>query len=139
MQCIDPLPGGKPCVKVRAGIDPDQVASAIAQLNDEASALEKRRDDIARYLEETADRQEQMTSLGGLSARVAGRLGSMTLTEQKELLDLLNVRIEVLDTSKTPAIRITGTVTDTGFGAAGDVGAEAPLSRCSPYWSQVED
>jgi DNA invertase Pin-like site-specific DNA recombinase len=120
---------------IRAGIDPDQVASAIAQLNDEASALEKRRDDIARYLDETADRQEQMTSLGGLSARVAGRLDSMSLDEQKELLDLLNVRIEVLDTSKTPAIRITGTVTAIGC----DLATEERLSRCSPYWSQVED
>ena len=79
-----------------------------------------------------ADRQEQMTSLGGLAARVAGRLDSFTQIEWKELLELLNVRIEVLDASKAPAIRITGTVTDTGFGTARDVGTDTRLSRCSP-------
>ncbi len=124
---------------IKAGTDMAIFEAAMNQLNGELEALEKRRDDIARYLSETADRQEAMTSIGGLAARVAGRLDSFSLTEWKELLELLNVRIEVLDASKAPAIRITGTVTDTGFGTARDPGTDTALSRCSPYWSQVED
>jgi hypothetical protein len=38
----------------------------------------------------------------------------MTLAEQREVLDLLNVRVEVLDNTKSPALRITGTVADFG-------------------------
>ena len=56
-----------------------------------------------------------MTSLDGLASRAAGRLGSMTLAEQREVLDLLNVRVEVLDNTKSPALRITGTVADLGL------------------------
>jgi hypothetical protein len=55
------------------------------------------------------------SSLDGLAARAAGRLGSMTLDEQRETLGLLNVRVEVLDNTKAPALRITGTVADLGL------------------------
>ena len=124
---------------IKAGTDMTIFEAAMEQLNGELGALEKRRDDIARYLAETEERQEQMASLGGIAARVAGRLDSMTLEDQKEVLGLLNVRVEVLDNSKAPAIRIAGTVTDIGLCGTRDVAPGAPLSRCSPYWSQVED
>jgi hypothetical protein len=99
---------------IKAGVDPGQVAGAVAQIEAEIAAKDKRRADISRYLAETADRREQMTSLDSLASRAAGRLGSMTLAEQREVLDLLNVRVEVLDNTKSPALRITGTVADFG-------------------------
>lgn len=42
-------------------------------------------------------------------------LETMTLEERKEVLALLDVRVYVLDQSRTPALRITGTVADIGL------------------------
>jgi hypothetical protein len=122
---------------IKSGSDQSIFDAAMEQLNEELAALTKRRDDIARYLAESEQAREQMTSLGGLAGRVSGRLGSMSLDEQREVLDLLDVRIEVLDSTKSPAIRITGTVVDFALGC--DPGTTPSWSRCSPVWSQVED
>lgn len=105
---------GAVATHIRAGTDPAVVAAAMEQLNGDLAALSKRRDSIARYLADSEQVHQQMTSLDSLAARAAGRLRSMSPDEQREVLDLLGVRVEVLDNTKAPAIRITGTVADIG-------------------------
>jgi hypothetical protein len=46
----------------------------------------------------------------------------MTLEERKEVLALLDVKVYVLDQSRTPALRITGTVADIGLSENTDGG-----------------
>jgi site-specific DNA recombinase len=95
---------------IKAGLDPETIASAVAQLEDELSTLRVRRDDIARLLADGKAQTASLDQLGKLAALAAGRLADASLEFQDEVLALLDVRVTVLDASKTPALRIEGTI-----------------------------
>ena len=100
---------------IRAGADPEVLAQAMKLLGEELNTLVTRRDDIARFAEQGEQARQQLGSLDELAGLAAGRLETMTLAERKEVMALLDLRVEVLDKSKTPALRIAGTVADIGL------------------------
>jgi DNA invertase Pin-like site-specific DNA recombinase len=97
---------------IRAGLDADALATAVAQVEDELAALRMRRDAIARWVAEGRQRHD---AIGRLAATAPERLASMSLAEQAETLALLEVRVEVLDATKTPALRVTGVIGSSGI------------------------
>jgi hypothetical protein len=58
----------------------------------------------------TARRTESLDQLGQLAATAAGRLAGADLALQSEVLGLLDVKVTVLDGSRTPALRVTRTL-----------------------------
>ena len=71
------------------------MAGAVAQLEAELAALDRRAADIARWVAEGEQARERVTSLDDLAQRAAGRLDSMTLDERADVLALLDVRVTV--------------------------------------------
>ena len=95
---------------IRAGLDPEDVAAAMEQLKEELAALRRRRDDIARALEDGQARSGSLDEPGKLAALAAGRLAHADLAMQSDVLALLDVRVTVLDRTRTPALRIEGVI-----------------------------
>lgn len=96
----------------RAGLDPQALAAATAQLQEELTALEQRRASIARWLAEGTERQRQIDSLEVLAAQARTRLATTSLPQRAELLALLDIRVTVLDSSKAPALEVSGIVSE---------------------------
>jgi hypothetical protein len=122
---------------IKAGLDPEAVASAMEQLEDELAALRRRRDDIARLLADGQARSNSLDELGKLAATAAGRLAGADLALQAEVLALRDVRVTVLDRTRTPALRITGTICSAeiagqGASAAGNPDGHHPRRGWGP-------
>jgi hypothetical protein len=91
-------------------------------LDAELATLVTRRDDVARFVAEGERVRQQLGTLDALAQRAAGRLDTMSLEERKGVIALLDVRVEVLDKSRRPALRVRGTVADIGLSRNADDG-----------------
>jgi DNA invertase Pin-like site-specific DNA recombinase len=120
---------------IRAGLDPEAVASAVEQLQDELAALRRRRDDISRLLEDEQARTSGLDALGQLAAIASGRLAHAGLEMQAEVLALLDVQVTVLDRARTPALHVTGTICSAGIldpASARNPGGQHPRRGSGP-------
>ena len=91
---------------IRSGLNAELVAGAVAQLEDELTVLDKRADSIRWALAESASARDRVSSLDRLATTAAGRLGSMTLDERRDVLALLEVRVQITE----EGFHVTGTV-----------------------------
>jgi hypothetical protein len=61
-----------------------------------------------------------MDRIARLAQRAAARLASMTGARRGEVIRLLDIRVEPLDGSRTPELRIRGTVCDLALAGGSD-------------------
>jgi hypothetical protein len=100
---------------LRAGIDPDALREATKGLQDEMALLKRRRDDIERYQSDTTAQAGAMDQVAKLAQRAAGRLASMNGAQRAEVIRLLDIEVQPLETGRTPALRIRGIVCDSAL------------------------
>ncbi|MGD0554641.1 MAG: hypothetical protein ABSA93_06630 [Streptosporangiaceae bacterium] len=114
---------------IRAGTSVTTVQGALAQLEDELAALERRGLDISKWIEKGQQTRSRLDSLSDVSRTAAARLDGADLATQREVLDLLAVRVQV--TEDRPAIRlvITGTVASLDAPAQADTTAGKRIKR----------
>jgi DNA invertase Pin-like site-specific DNA recombinase len=99
----------------KAGLEPSEIASAVSDLTEERDALRRHLAMIESWRKESERESERMRRLWELAEQAHRRLPNMTPEEQKEVLDLLDVRVTILEsaTHTTPAkVRIEGIVYD---------------------------
>ena len=99
----------------KAGLEPQEIAEAVADLTGERDALRRHLGMIESWQIESARESERMRRLWALADQAHRRLPQMTPEEQKEILDLLDVRVTILEhgTRTTAAqVRIEGMVYD---------------------------
>jgi site-specific DNA recombinase len=98
---------------VKAGLPANVIQSVTTQLANELDALRRHRKMLESWREESARESQRMRHLWELAEGAHERLPNMTPQEQKEMLDLLDVRVTVLEhaTKETPArVRVEGVV-----------------------------
>lgn len=98
---------------VKAGLPASVIQSVTAQLTNELDALRRHRAMLDSWREESARESQRMRYLWELAEGAHKRLPHMTKEEQKEMLDLLDVRVTVLEhaTKDAPArVRVEGVV-----------------------------
>jgi site-specific DNA recombinase len=100
----------------KAGLEPQEIEEAVAELTRERDALRRHLAMIETWQQESARESERMRNLWSLADEASRRLPEMSLEEQKEVLDLLDVRVTIIEhaTRTTPTrMRIEGIVYDT--------------------------
>ncbi len=98
---------------LRAGVDGDTIARASASLGEELEALRRHRRQIEAWTLDSRNESDRVRQLWELADIAHLRLGSMSEQEKAAVLDLLDVRVRVLDHGKRlipPRISIEGTV-----------------------------
>jgi hypothetical protein len=98
---------------VKAGLPASVIQSMTAQLSEELGALRRHRAMLDSWREESARESQRMRHLWELAEGAHERLPQMTPEEQKEMLNLLEIRVTVLEhaTKNTPTrVRIEGVV-----------------------------
>jgi site-specific DNA recombinase len=100
----------------KAGLEPQEIEEAVTELTRERDALRRHLAMIETWQVESARESERMRRLWALADEAHRRLPQMTPQEQKEVLDLLDVRVTIIEhvTRTAPArVRIEGIVYDT--------------------------
>jgi hypothetical protein len=106
----------------KAGLEPSEIEEAVAELTRERDALRRHRAMIETWRAESARESERMRRLWSLAETAHKRLPRMSAEEQKEILDLLDVRVTILKHAKgspggrmlaPPVVRIEGVVYET--------------------------
>jgi site-specific DNA recombinase len=98
---------------VKAGQSASVIQSVTAQLTSELDALRRHRKMLESWREDSARESQRMRYLWELAEGAHKRLPHMTPQEQKEMLDLLDVRVTVREhaTKETPTrVRVEGVV-----------------------------
>lgn len=98
---------------MKAGLPAGVIRDATSELTQQFEALQKRRAMIEAWKEDSEQQSRRMRKLWELAERAHSRLMDATCIVQKEVLDLLDVRVSILDEhkdSRTRKIRIEGIV-----------------------------
>jgi len=82
---------------LKAGIDADVLAEAVAEIEAEEAAVRAHRDHLAALAEHADAESERVAQLRALAETAHERLGSMDAYERRAVLELLNVRIDVTE------------------------------------------
>ncbi|QNG37417.1 hypothetical protein F1C76_13225 [Geodermatophilaceae bacterium NBWT11] len=124
---------------LRAGVDPAILAAAVAELEREAESLAAYAAQLEAVQASRAAEADRAVTIRRLAVQAAERLPSMGPEQQREVLQLLRVRVTVLDGSATPALAIEGELPggDDPLGAGGDSppgepGGGGPRPRAPP-------
>ena len=99
--------------QAKAGLDPADIEQAVADLTREREALRRHLLMLDTWRDESALESQRMRRLWDLAEGAHKRLPQMTHEEQKQMLDLLDVRVTVLEhaTKDAPTkVRIEGVV-----------------------------
>jgi site-specific DNA recombinase len=108
----------------KAGLEPNEIEEAVTELTGERDALRRHLGMIESWQADSARESERMRALWALADEAHRRLPHMSPEEQKEILDLLDVRVTVLThaTRETPTrVRIEGIVYDALLSEEGEV------------------
>jgi DNA invertase Pin-like site-specific DNA recombinase len=98
---------------LKQGFSQDMIRRAVTQLESELNALRRHRTQLAAWTEQNAAQSERMASLAKLAEGAHKRLDTMSPVERRAVLDLLDVRVDVLDSGgrrRAPKIRIEGQI-----------------------------
>lgn len=80
---------------LKAGVQADVLRAALAGLDDEHRTLAAHRDRLVQWHDESTAKADRIDRLGVLAATARDRLDTMTPTERRQVLDLLDVRVTV--------------------------------------------
>lgn len=92
---------------MRAGLPVDAVKAATDQIKSELEELRTRQAQLTAYSSEVATAD---VSVLDLVERARSRLATMDRDQQTELLGLLEVRVTVLDLTRSPNLKVAGSV-----------------------------
>jgi len=98
---------------LRAGLSNEMIRRAVAQLESELDALNRHRAELDAWADQNAAQSERTANLARLAEIAHKRLDTMSDVERRAVLDLLDVRVTVLDAGdrrRSPQIRIEGHV-----------------------------
>ena len=98
---------------LRAGLSEETIQRAVAQLEDELAALRRHREQLRAWIDRNKTESERMAGLARLAEVAHLRLDTMAPSERRAVLDLLDVKVSVLDTGdrrNPPRIRIEGQI-----------------------------
>lgn len=79
-----------------AGVDPQLIASVVAEIDDELAVLRRRARQLASLRKQTAAATDGIQRVIELAEQAHERLGTLTLEEQRVVLDALDVKVRVL-------------------------------------------
>ena len=99
----------------KTGLEPAEIEAAVAELTRERDALRRHMAMIEAWRAESHRESQRMRELWDLAEHASKRLPHMTPEEQKEIYDLLDIRVTIIEqrTRTQPArIRIEGFVYD---------------------------
>ncbi len=105
---------------LKAGLTGSQIAATLGQLQEEREALERHRTQLAAGAEHAGAASQRKRRLWQLAETARRRLHTLTPLQQRQVLDLLDVRVFILKdaTRRDPTlIRLEGTVHDTSLDA----------------------
>lgn len=91
-----------------AGLDPALIRAAVAKIEGDLAGLVAERDRLAAQRANDQRAEEQAQAIAQLAKRAATRLPGMGLEQQRQVLELLGVRVTVLDQTTDPRLRIEG-------------------------------
>ena len=98
---------------LRAGLSEETIRRAVTQLEHELTALRRHRDQLQAWSDRNEAESERMAGLAKLAEVAHRRLDDMHPAERRAVLDLLDVKVAVLDAGdrrSPPHIRIEGQV-----------------------------
>ena len=91
-----------------AGVPAGVIAAAVEEIDGQLAALTVRQRAVEAWRADTEARESHADALVRLAAQAADRLPGMDLERQREVLQLLGVRVTLLDATARPALRIDG-------------------------------
>ncbi|MGH8874076.1 MAG: recombinase family protein, partial [Acidimicrobiia bacterium] len=98
---------------LKQGLSQETIRRAVTQLESELDALRRHRAQLETWTEQNAAQSERMASLAKLAEVAHKRLDTMSPVERRAVLDLLDVRVTVLESGgrrRSPQIRIEGQI-----------------------------
>lgn len=93
---------------LKAGLAPELLAGAVAQIEDELAALAAEQARLQALVDDAGQADAAVLSVGELADRAAAVLPRMGAADQRRVLRLLGVQVAALDPSATPAMQVTG-------------------------------
>lgn len=87
---------------LKAGIDAETLADAVAEIDAERRTLEAHRDRLVALRERAQAEGDRAARLRGLAVTARTRLGSMDPEERQAVLELLDIRVHVAGWSRCP-------------------------------------
>ncbi|WP_455431172.1 recombinase family protein [Streptomyces bikiniensis] len=118
----------------KAGLPAATVAEVTASLIEERRQLADLRDEAAAWLEETEATAQRARDLETLAVMARTRLAEMTPAEQKEVLDLLDVRVTITGPVPKPRVGLACSLA-AWFKEAGRL---VPSELTDDMWALVE-
>lgn len=94
----------------QAGLPAQAVKAAIDKIEADLAALRVQERELVQWQAARTQQAQATGSLRVLAERAASRLANPTLEMQAEVLRLLRVRVEVLEPTRTPPVRVLGSV-----------------------------
>ncbi len=95
---------------IRRGLDADAIEAAVETVALDLAAAKRRLEEIELWEADSRAESQRLLTVCSLAETAAERLQGMTLAERGEVLRLLDVRVAVLDASRSPTIRIVGSL-----------------------------
>ncbi|WP_219506458.1 recombinase family protein [Nonomuraea ceibae] len=95
---------------LRVGVAADVVKAATDRIRGEMAELRTRRAQLVARVDDANGESERVRALIELAERASSRLANMSPEEQAEVVELLDVRVTVLDNTDAPRLRIEGIV-----------------------------
>lgn len=93
---------------IRQGLDSDLVRAVVEGIERDLARLVADRDRVQAIRADEQAAESRAVAIARLAERAQQRLPGMGLEEQQEVLNLLGVRVTVLDQTTMPAVRIEG-------------------------------
>jgi DNA invertase Pin-like site-specific DNA recombinase len=84
---------------LKAGLDPDLLREAIAEIDDELAVLRRRARQLEGLRQQSEAATEGIQQVVALAEKAHERLGMLTPAEQRTVLEALELRVQVLDWS----------------------------------------
>jgi len=93
---LDRARTGQAAAALKAGLDPDLIRAAVAELDTELAALRQHRARLEAWRQESVAESDRVRRLWEMAETAHQRLAGMTPQERRAVLDLLDVRVTVL-------------------------------------------
>lgn len=95
---------------LRRGFDADDIEDATAAVAADLQAVRQRIAEVEAWAADSNAQSVKVMTVWQLVETASERLANMSLAEQAQVLEVLNVKFTVLDASKNPALRVEGSL-----------------------------
>jgi hypothetical protein len=92
------------------GLPADQIEAAVSRIAQDLTQAREREAQLERWRADSREQSRIVRSAWDLAETAAARLATMTRGQKSEVIRLLDVLVHVLDGSRSPALRIEGSL-----------------------------